>query len=326
MRADRLLSLLLLLQARGRTPAHELARRLEVSVRTIYRDLDALSAAGIPVYAERGPGGGCALLESYRATLTGLTATEVTALFSGLAAGPSADLGMGQALQGARLKLWATLSARQRQGAEHARQRLHLDSGGWFQPPESLPYLPAIQEAVWQDRRLQLVYRRSDGTRGERLVDAYGLVAKAGVWYLVAARSGAWRVYRVSRVLSAAVSGEGFQRRPGFDLAAYWGQWCAEFEAGLPRYPATVRLTPAAASILPFVMGEGVRRLLEEVGPADAAGWVTLTLTLDTLEGACRQLLGLGALAEVLAPAELREAMRERAAAVVGMYGEPLCS
>jgi predicted DNA-binding transcriptional regulator YafY len=323
MRADRLLSLLLLLQSRGRTPARELARLLEVSVRTIYRDLDALSAAGIPVYAERGPGGGCALLESYRASLTGLTSGEVTALFSGLAAGPSADLGMGQALQGARLKLWATLTAQQRQGAEHARQRLHLDPSPWFQPAESLPFLPAIQEAVWQDRRLQMVYRRSDGSRGERLVDPYGLVAKAGVWYLVAARSGELRVYRVSRVLSATVSEEGFQRRPGFDLAAYWERWCAEFEAGLPHYPATVRLAPAAAPVLPFVLGEWVHRLLEEAGPADEAGWVTLTLTFDTLEGACRQLLGLGALAEVLAPAELREAMRERAAAVVGMYARP---
>ncbi len=320
MRADRLLSLLLLLQTRGRLPARELAGLLEVSERTIYRDLDALSAAGIPVYAERGPGGGCALVDSYRTSLTGLTEAEASALFAMSIPGPLADLGMGKALQGAWLKLGATLSAGQRRDAEHVRQRIHLDAAGWFQPEEPVPHLRVIQEAVWQDRRLRLAYRRADGARRERLVDPYGLVAKASIWYLVAGAGGEIRVYRVSRVLAATLTDEPFERPPGFDLAAYWAAWSAEFEASRPKYAATLRVSPEAIPILPLMLGEGVHALLARAGSPDGEGWIRLSLTFDSLEGARSLALGLGTMVEALAPAELRASVAEWAERTAAFY------
>ncbi len=207
MRADRLLSILLLLQTRGRITAGRLAEMLEVSERTIYRDLDALSAAGIPVYAERGPGGGCALTDGYRTNLTGLTETEIRTLFVPGVHGPLADLGLGRVLEDALLKLMAALPSVHRHDAQRVRQRLLLDAAGWFRGEEPVPYLHTVQEAIWQDRALMLTYRRPDGVNTERLVDPYGLVAKASIWYLVALDRAAaeMRVFRVSRITEAAV-------------------------------------------------------------------------------------------------------------------------
>ena len=187
MRADRLIALALLLQARGRMTAPELAARLEVSVRTIYRDLDALSAAGVPVYADRGTGGGISLPDGYRLDLTALNREEASALFLSTLPRPLADLGAGQVLEAALRKLSAALPPAARSEAARLRERLHLDPAEWWQTHEPVPHLRAIQEAVWHDRRLRLTYRRRDGSSASRLVDPYGLVAKASVWYLVAA-------------------------------------------------------------------------------------------------------------------------------------------
>ncbi len=246
MRADRLIALILLLQARGRVTAPELAAQLEVSARTIYRDLDALSAAGVPVYAERGTGGGIALPDGYRVDLTALNREEASALFLSSVPGPLADLGAGQVLDAALRKLSAALPAAARQEAEAARQRVHLDPAEWWQTHEPVPYLRTIQEAVWQDRRLRLSYRRRGGGVATRLVDPYGLVAKASVWYLVAADaedavgvdSAAQagqdpaaqvpamepRVFRVSRVEAADLVDEPSRRPDGFDLGIFWCQ------------------------------------------------------------------------------------------------------
>src|SRR6266487_2179317 len=193
MRADRLLSIVLLLQIHRRMTAHELARRLEVSDRTIYRDMDALSAAGIPVYAERGTGGGCSLLEAYRTNLTGLTEAEVRTLFLPGTSRLVADLGLSDAFEAAFLKLLAALPSIYHRAAEDARQRIYVDTTRWNYPAEHVPHLHTIQEAVWQERKLQLSYQRGDGTTVQRLVDPLGLVAKAGVWYLVAAVEGETR-------------------------------------------------------------------------------------------------------------------------------------
>ncbi len=320
MRADRLLSLLLLLQTRGRMPARELAERLEVSERTIYRDLDALSGAGIPVYAERGPAGGCALLDSYRTNLTGLTEAEVCALFMVSILSPVADVAMSKALRGAWLKLVAALPPERRHGAEHVRQRIHLDPTEWFQPGEPAAHLRPIQEAVWRDRRLALTYRRGDGTRLQRIVDPYGLVAKASTWYLAAAAGGEVHVYRISRVLAARMLEEGFQRPADFDLAAFWSEWCARFLASIPSYPVTLGAAPGAIPALERIFGEAVRAQLASAAPG-ADGRVALSLTFDSLQVARAELLELGTMVEVLAPTELRASMRDWAAEIAGLYG-----
>jgi len=240
MRADRLLSILLLLQTRGRMTAWELAEQLEVSERTIYRDIEALGIAGIPVYAERGPGGGCSLLDGYQTRLTGLNESEIRALFLLKMAGPLADLGLSKALDDALLKLQASLPAPQRHDAEQVRQRIHLDAGG----PDDRnghhsisSHLQTIQEAVWQDRKLVLMYStRPPDTRegchsisgegeGQQIVEPYGLVSQANTWYLVGAVSGQKQVFCVTHIQSVTITAEQFARPENFDLPLYWSEY-----------------------------------------------------------------------------------------------------
>ena len=323
MRADRLLSLLMLLQARGRTTAEKLAQELEVSVRTIYRDIDALSAAGIPVYAERGPGGGCELIDSYRTSLTGLTREEVRALFMLSIPAPLDELGVSQELRGALLKLAAALPAAHRHDEERVRQRIHLDWAGWFQPQEPVPHLQTMQRAVWEDHGLHLAYRLQVGAyveQVEHLVAPYGLVAKAGVWYLVYARDGQVRVHRVSRVLDARITGARFERPANFDLAAFWRAWCAEHEENRPYYPVIVRVAPDLVPVLPQYFGDRIRAAIAGAGPPDGEGWITLTLPFETLEGARERILGFGRAVEVLEPKALRRTVVDFAAQIVALY------
>ncbi len=258
MRADRLISILMLLQARGRVTARFLARELEVSERTVYRDLDALSAAGVPVYAERGPGGGCALVEGYRTTLTGLTQEETRALFMLAVPAPLAELGVSQSLRAALQKLAAALPAAHRDEEERVRKRIHLDPEGWPDHEEPVPHLHTAQRAVWLDRRLYLTYRLPFRTAVEWLLDPYGLVAKAGAWHLVAAREGHMRVLRMSQVTSARLSEETFVRPAGFDLAGYWRVWCADAEKNRPRFLVQARVTPELAPALAQHFGDQV--------------------------------------------------------------------
>ena len=321
MRADRLLSMLLLLQANRRITAQKLAEKLEVSERTIYRDLEALSAAGVPVYAERGPGGGCALLGDYRTTLTGLNEADVrTLLLSGVPR-PLADLGLDKALEVALLKLVAALPSARRPDAEEARQRLHLDAAGWNTPAiDETPHLRLLQEAIWQERKVRLHYRTRSRIVNERLVEPLGLVAKTNVWYLVCRTGGEMRVYRVSRMQSVALTDDPFERPADFDLAAYWADWCAGFRATLGQYPTVLRLAPEAIPILSHFFGEGAHALIDEGGPPDAAGWVIVRPIFETLEAACGTALSLGIWVEVLEPAELRERIVSQAAAIVAFY------
>ena len=320
MRADRLLSILMLLQTKGQMTAQELSRRLEVSERTIYRDLDALSVAGIPVYAERGPGGGCALLESYRTNLTGLTESEVKALFMVSIPGPLADLGLNKAFNAALLKLSAALPTERQDYAEYVRQRLYLDPVDWSHTQEPVPYLKTIQEAIWQDCRLNLTYRRADGNWVKRLVDPYSLVAKAGVWYLIG-KSGRWLVtFRVSRIQAATMTGSHFERDPEFDLVTYWKAWCAEMATKHPDYQVTVRVGWEAIPLLPQLVGERAQLLLDQTAPPDAEGAVTLNLTFESFEAARSHVLGFGPGIEVLEPAELRESVIEQATKLVAFY------
>lgn len=342
MRADRLLSLLMILQARGRVTAEALAEELEVSVRTIYRDLDALSAAGVPVYAERGPGGGCALLDSYRTTLTGLTDAEVQALFVMTLPAALVQLGLGAELKAALLKLSAALAAEGREGEAWVRQRIHLDWSGEGQSHEPVPHLSMLKQAVWDDRRVWLTYRVL-GSPGmmtlERLVDPLGLVTLAGDWHLVCRASGQTRVYRVASLLDARPTGERFERPAEFDLAAFWAGWRAERESHRARYVVRVRVSPEIVPWLPQLFGSSVQAQLDTALPGEAtrdepprheparfdpprerAGWITLTLSFDSLETARSRLLGLGAAVEVLAPLPLRLSLADTAAQVVALY------
>jgi predicted DNA-binding transcriptional regulator YafY len=320
MRADRLLSILLLLQARGRMTAQELAGEVEVSQRTIYRDVDALSAAGIPVYADRGPGGGFALLDRYRTSLTGLSQDEVRALFMLSIPKPLAQLGVDGELRAALLKLSAALPEARRPEETMVRQRFHLDSIWWFQGEEPVPHLPTLQQAVWQDRRLHLTVRLQLETLAEWLVDAYGLVAKAGVWYLVCARDRHMRVVRVSDLLAAHLSDEQFDRPADFDLATFWKGWCADYEGSRPSYPVLARVSPGLAPYLPLVFGDPIREATAQAGLPDAEGWLTLTLPFETFEAARMRILGLGRAVEVLEPLALRKSVVDFAAQIVDFY------
>jgi predicted DNA-binding transcriptional regulator YafY len=318
MRADRLFSIVLLLQAHRLLTARALAERLEVSERTIHRDMEALSGAGIPVVAERGAGGGWSLLGEYRTNLTGLNEAEIQSLFVTRPPRLLADLNLEKAAEGASLKLLAALPTVYRRGAEQARQRIHIDVSGWQRTEEAVPLLHVIQEAVWQERRLRMVYGQEECGAAERLVDPLGLVAKGSVWYLVAAvEGGEVRSYRVSRVRRAELTDEPCARPEGFDLAKFWEQSAARFRASLPSYRAVVRVRREVVARLPFA-GRFAR--VEQTGEPDAEGWVPVTLRFDVEEMACEYALGFGTQLEVLEPASLREKVIRAAKNVVAFY------
>ena len=323
MRADRLLSLLMLLQARGRMTAADLAQELEVSVRTVYRDLDALSAAGVPVYAERGPGGGCALLDGYRTTLTGLTQEELRALF--MLNVPSAldDLGMSGELRGALRKLAAALPAGRREDHELVRRRIHLDWSGWERAAGPAPHLQAMQRAVWEDRKLRITYRAHIGPytpQFERVVAPYGLVAKAGIWHLVCARDDGIQAHRASDVVAVQITDEHFDRPADFDLAVFWQDWRISQEANRPSFTATVRVAPELVPLLPYYFGKSIQPAIAGAASPDAAGWMTVVLPFERFEDARERLLGFGRAAEVLEPLALRLSIIDYAGQILDRY------
>jgi predicted DNA-binding transcriptional regulator YafY len=322
MRADRLILLLMLLQTHGRMTARDLAAELEVTERTIYRDLTALSAAGVPVYAERGPGGGLGLVEEYRTSLTGLTPNEARALFMIGVPAPLMQLGVGQEFKAAWLKLSAALPDSRRAEEGRARQRILLDSAWWFQSGEDVPCLQIIQQALWQDRRLRLQVRWDFfNTSFEQEAEPYGLVAKASVWYLVYGRGGNTQVVRLSQVIEAAPLAETFVRPADFDLVAFWETWCLEYESQAP-FVARVRASPAVLPTLQYYLEERSRHSLQPQSAPDADGWVTLDLPFDSFVTARTRLLGLGRAVEVLAPETLRKSLVDFAGQIVGFYGE----
>jgi len=304
--------------------ARALATELEVSERTIYRDVEALAIAGVPIYAETGVKGGYALLDSYRTSLTGMNEPEVRALFMLSIPEPLADLGVSQELRSALLKLTAALPAQQRQDEAHVRQRIHLDAKWWFQGGEPHLHLPAIQQAVWQDLKLFIHYRVPYGPEVgvEQVVEPYGLVAKAGVWYVVYGHNGRFQARRISKILTVQVLEEPFTREDGFDLVEFWQTWCASFETQRPQYPVTVRVAPQFVAQLPYHFGETVHESVEAAGPADGHGWLTMTLPFESLDEARAKLLGLGGVVEVLAPMPLRLSLVDFAAQIVKLYEE----
>jgi predicted DNA-binding transcriptional regulator YafY len=313
MRADRLISIVLLLQANGRMTAETLASRLEVSQRTILRDMDALSTAGVPVVAERGTGGGWRLIDGYETKLTGLTPAEIRSLFLARPPALLAELGLKEAADAAWLKLRAALPVGVREQAEFVRERLLIDSRNWRDAGEPLTSLPALLEALWSGRRLRFLYERSDGESSEREVEPLGLVARANRWYLVATRGDEQRTYRVSRIRSAEILAERCNRPMDFDLAAYWEASTNRFREHLPRYDATFIVTHA---LLPWVCYRRYR-LLEQ---APAGDRYRVSLRFDAPEEARQFALAGGADLEVVAPQELREDVIATARAVVAAY------
>jgi predicted DNA-binding transcriptional regulator YafY len=315
MRADRLLSILLLLQVNRRITAGELARRLEVSERTIHRDMEALGTAGIPVFAERGIGGGWSLLEEYRTNLTGLNKAEIRALFLG---GPSrllADLGLEKASDAALIKLLAALPPANRTDAEYIRQRIYIDITGWHRPDESVPSLPTIQEAIWRERKLRMTYERGGGCESvERLVDPLGLVAKGSVWYLVAGVDSHVRSYRVSRIRGAVTTDQASQRPRGFDLEAYWRQSAAAFKNNLPEYQALLRVAP---EILPRLGYAGRFARIEHTDPPGPDGWSEVRIRFQFEHEACEYVLSFGDRIIALEPAPLKAKVIEMARRVI---------
>ncbi len=305
MRATRLVSLLLLLQTRGQLTAAELAGTLEVSVRTVHRDLEALAAAGVPVEAVRGPAGGYRLAGGYRTRLTGLTADEAEALFAAGMPGPAAELGLGGELAAARLKLLAALPAELQERASRAARLFHLDTRGWFRAEDSVPHLPALSAAVWRGCRARIRYR--EGPRVvQRTIDPLGLVLKGGAWYLIAHRSAGMRVYRVSRVESVRALEDTFERPPGFEITDFWEEWSRSFEQSRARVDVTVRVSEEVRAYLP--------------GEPRLAGDGSVTVSFDHLGAAYRELLRFGTDVEVLEPAELRARISDTSRAVAAMY------
>ncbi|GGV48350.1 helix-turn-helix transcriptional regulator [Streptomyces griseoflavus] len=319
MRADRLLSLLLLLQNRGRMTAPRLAAELEVSVRTVYRDIEALGAAGVPVRAERGPEGGYRLLEGYRTRLTGLTDAEAGSLVLAGLPGPAGDLGLGPVLASAQLKMEAALPGEPAERARRVRERFHLDAPAWFRDADPVPFLEPIARAVWERRVLRTRYRR---WRGEvhRDLGPLGLVLKGGIWYLVALADDAVRTYRVSRFLAVAETGGEFARPAGFDLAAYWTESSRRMEAATRRGTARLRLSPRGRKLLPMQFGAAGARALADAGPPDADGWVEVELSVESEAVATGDLLRLGVEAEVLGPGGLRRAVAAAVAVLADRY------
>lgn len=304
MRANRLLAIVLLIQREGQRTAAELAQVTGVTERTIYRDVEALSLAGVPIYTQPGPRGGIALDAAYRSQLNWFTGPELQALLYTGTATPLADLGMAQAMDNAVLKLLALLPERGQREAELMRQRLYLDASGWYGFGEVHPSLPVLKEAVWEDRRIQATYENWEGQQRRVALAPYSLVYKADRWYLVAADAErGLRTYRVSRLSEIELAQEHFERDPDFDIAAYWAEADAAFQARLPSYPATLRVR---RTVLIYFqqMYAGRYAVVEE-----SADWLTLRVEFMVFEEARTSALGLGTDAEVLEPTELAEAV-----------------
>ncbi|MEO3754585.1 WYL domain-containing protein [Streptomyces sp. B6B3] len=325
MKSDRLLSLLLLLQTRGRVPAAELAARLEVSVRTIYRDVESLSAAGVPVYAERGRHGGIALLPGFRTDVTGLTAEEARALFVLVAQGTHEALGLREALGSALRKVMAALPAPHRPAAELTSRRVLVDPDRWLVGRPSAD-LGVLQDAVFADRRLRIGYRHSGAAEPRTYtVDPYGLVAKAGTWYLVADRRGVPRLFRADRVVAATLTAAPVRRRAGVELADVWEVLRRRVERRPVALRVRARVRRAKLDLFLRLVGHSVLERPEPAGPAETAGpesWVEVTLGYEVL-GAVHQLLQLGTEVEVLDPPEARALLARTASAIAERYADP---
>ncbi|GLQ48456.1 transcriptional regulator [Dyella lipolytica] len=321
MLASRLLSILMLLQTRGRMSATQLAAELEVTVRTIHRDIDQLSAAGVPVYADRGRNGGFQLQDGYRTMLTGLNQSEAETLFLAGLPGPAAQMGLADVLSTARLKLLAALPANIQPSAERIAARFHLDAGAWFHSVDQLPSLPVIAHAVWGERMLKMRYQPSgEPDARTRTVAPLGLVLKSGIWYLVAQNSRSVCTYRAANIYDAEVCDETFTRPKQFDLVAHWERSVRDYEASVYRDYADVRLSPVGLKRLSLLGPYVTSSASSTAGKPDRKGWVRCRLPIESLDFGIRELLRLGDEVVVIGPPVLRAQLAQTADRIARLH------
>lgn len=313
MRADRLVAMLLLLQTRGKMTAKSLAVELEVSRRTILRDVEALSMAGVPIFADGGHGGGIALDEGYRTKLTGLHTPEVQALFIANNQAVLRDVGLNDAAEQLLLKLLASLPTSHHLTADHIRQRLMIDPTWWWHEAQTPPFWNDLQQAVYEDRLIDVTYEHYQGDVAERVLEPYSLVNKSSLWYLVARRDGTFRTYRVARFHEVQVRDAHFTRVPGFDLPQYWQDHLQEFVDSFSEYRCTLRIHPERVAFVKWLL-PGRWQVIDA---ADARGWETIEVVMDSPQLAKMLVFGLGTQAEVLAPSALAQAVLADAQALI---------
>lgn len=332
MRASRLLSILITLQARGRVTAQTLADECEVSLRTIYRDVDALSAAGVPVYSDRGSAGGYRLLDGYRVRLNGLSAQEADALFLSGLSGPAAALGLGAVMAAAQTKVTAALPSELRPAAERMRARFHLDAPGWFHAAEQPVSLQQIATAVWEQRLIEIRYRSWKAEK-QRRIAPLGIVLKSGAWYMAGAVQDSKqdsqqdavhskpRTYRINRIRDITLLDERFARPADFDLESYWSDATRRLEDELHPRRARVRISPTGMKLLEHLTSPFAASRME-IGEPDDKGYRIVTLPIGASDWhASSDILRFGIDAEVLEPPELRLKMQEIVGELRGKYG-----
>jgi predicted DNA-binding transcriptional regulator YafY len=320
MRADRLISIVMLLQSHEKMTADKLSQELEVSTRTIYRDITALNIAGIPIYTDRGPGGGISLVDSYRTTLTGMSEAEARALFTLSIPNSLVELGIGSTLKSALLKLSAALPPGQQATQIHTQQRVYLDSTSWNEPTKPSAHLGMIHQAVWEDRQVRLTYRGSFDTQLEFIIEPLGLVAKMNVWHLVARDKGHVRVFKVANILDVKILYQKFFRPSDFDLAKFWKGWCTSTQNQRATYCARLRMAPTLLKKLHYYIGEAVKFTVLDSAPADDRGWSEVNIQYENFFEARESILNFGRAAEVLEPVALRFSVIDFAAQIVDFY------
>ena len=322
MRAERLLSMLLLLQTKRRVTAEDLARELHVSERTVYRDVDALSLAGIPIYTQPGNNGGIFLDEQYRVSLSGLSENQVLSLFATSEAGPLADIGMERAVKDSLMTLFSTLPTPHQQAVQQMQQRFYIDPQGWFQSSDTSAYLQQLQVAVWEDRRVEFDYQAVGQDSAKVVqVDAYALVAKADKWYLVGRRAnGDYRTYRLNRIRQLQVLAAHFERDTDFDLAAYWQagkyQFAQQMAEEFPPYLVSLQVQP---EIL-WYFSRYLEGQFRQIGKTAADGSAQVEVTFPLIDEAKAHIISMGIFISILSPAELREELRAMAQSMVEHY------
>lgn len=317
MRANRLLSILMTLQLRGRTTASDLSKQLEVSIRTIYRDLDALCQSGVPIFSDRGRSGGVRLADGYQTRLTGLSTEEAQALPFAAVRVAAEALGFAETAEAARLKVFAALPRLGGERAYQASQRFHLDPADWYRrstPPE---HLRTVAAAVWAGQVVEMDYE-SWQARRRRIVDPLGLVLKGGAWYLVARRRKQVSIYKLESIRGIRILPKMYTQPRNFDLARVWQQEVSRFEASLRRAKATIRVVESAMSRVDR-LGADAADAIRAAKP-DHEGWRRATIWIEGVHHAAGMLLGFGSEIEVLAPEELRLELAMRASRVCALY------
>lgn len=316
MRADRLLALMMLLQTRGKMTTSRLAEELDVSRRTILRDIDSLSFAGVPIYAEGGHGGGVALDENYRTTLTGLQDAEIHSLFLADNAALLKEIGLGEASERTLLKLFAALPRPQQPSVDHMRQRIHIDPLWWWYDSQPLPFWDELQRAVYEDRPIQAIYENYSGEKVERVLEPYSLVAKNSLWYVIAKRDGEFRTYRASRFHAITVLETHFRRDADFDLPTYWQEHVQDFVTTISEYDFTLQIHGSRISFARWL----TTGRYEIVTPEDDEGWLTVQFHLESKDLALMLVFGLGEQCEIIEPPELQQAVLQTAHTILNNY------